>query len=163
MNTYNRTKFGTFFYNFTLKWGMKIDSFLFLYYFLMLTWGSLETIAGFFVFLFMIITKHKPHKNHRGFYFFVGDNWGGFSLGLTQIIANNMGDSWTQHTIAHECGHSYQVTYLGPFWFFFVAIPSQIRWSIDRYNIKHNKPRAAYDAVWFEGSATDLGEKVCNG
>lgn len=155
-----RTKFGCRMYLFTMKWGEWIDRVSFFYYLLMFTWGILEVIAGFFVFLFMLITGHKPHRNHRGIYFMFGNNWGGFSLGLTQVIANNMGNDWTLHTIQHECGHSYQVTYLGPLWFFFVGIPSQIRWFIDNYQIKHGLERIDYDAAWFEGSATDLGKEL---
>lgn len=81
-------------------------------------------------------------------------------MGLTQVVANDMGDVWTSHTIHHECGHSYQMTLFGPFWFFFVAIPSQVRWCIDTYKANHNLKRIDYDAVWFEGSATDLGEEL---
>lgn len=155
-----RTKFGKTMYSFTMKWGREIDKSPFYYYLLMFTWGILETVAGFFVFLFMVMMGYKPIKNHRGFYFMYGSNWGGFSLGLTQVIANDMGDAWTERTIRHECGHSYQVTYLGPLWFFFVGIPSQIRWCIDTYNCKHHLPRLDYDRAWFEGSATDLGEEL---
>lgn len=159
---YNRTKFGTFMYNLTMKIGRWLDKHSFFYWLLLFTNGIIETIASLFVLLFFILMGYKPHKNHKGVYFIYGNNWGGFSLSFVAVIADNMGSDYTKETIAHENGHSYQVCYLGVLWFFMVAIPSQIRWLRDTYNSKHNKPNIPYDLVWFEGSATDLGKEVCN-
>ena len=162
MENYKRTKAGEFMYNLTMKCGKWLDKHVVAYWFLLISWGFIECLAALFVMIFLLITGHLPHKNHRGIYFFIGNNWGGFSLGFIQVIANNMGDDWTNHSIRHECGHSYQVCLLGPLWLFIVAIPSQIRWSINYYNDKHHISNKPYDAAWFEGSATDLGEEVCS-
>lgn len=159
---YKRTKYGTFMYNLTMKIGKWLDKHAFFYWLLLFTNGILESIAGFFVALFFILMGHKPYKNHKGIYFMFGNNWGGFSLSFVAVIANNMSENYTKETIAHENGHSYQVCYLGVLWFFLVAMPSQVRWCIDTYKLKHNKKRIDYDAIWFEGSATDLGKLVCN-
>ena len=59
----------------------------------------------------------------------------------------------------HELGHTFQNAILGPFFIFIVAIPSAIRYWYRRFS-KKTKPE--YDAIWFEGSATSIGEYVYN-
>lgn len=156
-----RTKVGKFAYSFTMKWGRWLDKKPWLYWVLILTWGCLESIAAIAAAIVLAFSGHKKHASHLGCYFIAGNNWGGFSLGIVRVIAGNMSKEWTKHTIQHECGHAYQIAMLGPLWVFIVAIPSQIRWLIDRRRMKKKEEGIDYDAAWFEGSATELGEELC--
>ena len=61
--------------------------------------------------------------------------------------------------LAHESGHGIQNAIMGPLFIFLVAIPSAARyWYRElKFNRKGLTPPTAYDAIWFEGSATYLG------
>lgn len=157
-----RRGLGRLLYLISVRCGGFLDRHPALYWLLLLTWGCLESLAGCFVAVAMLMSGHRPYKNHRGWYFMAGDDWGGFSVGFIQVVANNMGESWTRHTIAHECGHSHQDALFGPLWLLLAALPSQIRWCIDRWQYRHGRPRTIdYDDFWAEKAATDLGEKIC--
>lgn len=134
-----------------------------LYWFLQLTWGLLATFLGFFVFLYAIIfRKHKIHKNGFSFIVEFRGNWGGLSLGPFAFCGNYSSSDvyWYEHTRAHEYGHSIQNIILGPLWLFIIGIPSFIRYGYRKwlYNVK-KEPLTDYDDIWFEGSATKIGEK----
>lgn len=77
-------------------------------------------------------------------------------MGYMFYVADNMGSDYTFETAQHECGHNYQNALLGPLFFFLVAIPSGIRYWYQR--LTPNKKHADYDAIWFEDSATKIGE-----
>ena len=63
-------------------------------------------------------------------------------------------------TRPHEFGHSLQNCLWGPLFPFVIAIPSATRyWYRDISAKKGNKPTTDYDAVWFEGQATEWGNK----
>ena len=156
-----RTKLGQFMYNITYKFSAFIDKHSWLYWLLILANGILETIIGCVIALGLILLGHRAHRNHSGVYFIIGNNWGGFSMGFVSVIADNMGETYTTRTIAHECGHSYQVCLFGILWFFVVGIPSQIRYLRDCYCKKNNKLCPEYDSIWFEGEATDFGRDYC--
>ena len=61
-------------------------------------------------------------------------------------------------TNSHEFGHSFQNAILGPLFIFIVAIPSAIRYWVMTFREKKGKSLKAYDLIWFEGSATSIGE-----
>lgn len=133
-----------------------------LYWFIQITWGLLATLLGLFVFLYVIIfRKHKIHKNGYSFITEFGGNWGGLSLGVFSFCGNYSKDNvyWFEHTRAHEYGHSIQNMMFGPLFIFIVAIPSAIRYHYQNYRSKRGLPNKEYDSIWFEGSATRLGER----
>lgn len=57
----------------------------------------------------------------------------------------------------HEYGHTFQNAILGPFFIFIVAIPSAIRYWYQEIRRRQYKHTTDYDLIWFEGSATDIG------
>ena len=59
---------------------------------------------------------------------------------------------------SHELGHTFQNAILGPFFVFVIAIPSAIRYWVRKFQQKKGKTLKDYDAIWFEGSATSIGE-----
>lgn len=128
-----------------------------LYFFLSLTWGIITTLAGFFTALVMLATGHKPRRWGYAWYFEVGKNWGGASLGPV-FIKDRTNDS--VHLKNHEFGHSIQNCYFGPLMPFIVGLPSSTRYRLRRFKEKVLKksPKTPYDSVWFESQASRLGD-----
>ena len=123
-----------------------------LYYLISATWGFIMTFIGCAVSLVLLIFRQKLYKFGNGWYFKIGNNWGGLDLGICFICGN---DSDTHHLKCHEAGHGVQNIMFGPLFPFLIAIPSAIRYHYR--NIK--KPTTKYDDIWFEGQATKLGVK----
>lgn len=126
---------------------------------LSLTWGLLMTLFGILGAIGMLVTGHKPKRFHYLIYFEIGEGWGGVNFGPIFFVSKGASLSTKQH----EAGHGIQNTMLGPLQPFVVAIPSAARyWYRDWvWNHDPDKYRALpdYDAIWFEGQATALGEK----
>ena len=100
-----------------------------------------------------------PKRFHYSLYFEVGEGWGGVNFGSIFIVCkDNDAD-----IICHEAGHGLQNIMLGVFFPFLVAIPSFIRYWYREYlvNVKKKDYDSLpdYDAIWFEGWATKLGNK----
>ena len=130
-----------------------------IFYLIQYTWGILMNIFGILVALFMLITLHKPHKFGPAVYFKCKKLEGfGFEAGVFFVIgADCDGDP----LMMHEAGHGVQNMIFGILTPFLCAIPSFIRYwyrEIKYYN-KGKVPPTDYDAIWFEGQATRLGEK----
>ena len=124
-----------------------------LYYILNLTWGLPLTLVGALVALGLIITGHQAKPHGGCLYFNIGHSWGGINLGLFFITDKND----YLPTKNHEYGHSLQNAAFGPLMIFLIAIPSAIRYWVFEWRKKHNRPSVPYDAIWFEGQATYLG------
>ena len=90
---------------------------------------------------------------------FTKSRFGGVSLGIVYFVDRS--NSYRLHT--HELGHTIQSMYWGPLFIFVIAIPSFIRYHyreyIRRTNTEKFRNLPHYDAIWFEGQATSLGEK----
>ncbi len=125
-----------------------------LFYFLNFTWGLPLNLGGLVVAFLMLITGHRPRRWGPCIYFNVGERWGGAEWGIFFITDKQ--DSI--HVKNHEMGHAMQNCYFGPLMPFLVSLPSLTRYWFRRLGEKMKKPsRKAYDAIWFEGSATRLG------
>ena len=130
-----------------------------MYYLLNYTWGILTTLAGWLAYAFIsiflkkyIVERGKFGKAH---YIMLGNNWGGFSLGVCFFVANGMSKEWTLHTQKHELGHTYQNAYFGLLMPFLITIPSVIRYWLFNTNLI----KGDYESAWFEAQATKLGGK----
>ena len=124
------------------------------YYTLSFTWGIVMTLVGLLMSFALLIAGKKPERNQYGIAFKVGKSWGGFSAGPFAVVCEDT----TQHTLNHEFGHSIQNCYYGPL-MIFVTIASVCRYHYFQWNRKHrpNKKLPEYDAIWFEGEASELG------
>jgi hypothetical protein len=107
----------------------------------------------------LLLTGHKPKQNLYGWYFNIGEDWGGVSFGFISIVAENP----SHHLLQHEFGHSIQNCIFGIFFIPVVAIPSMVRYWYRRYLVEMKNlsylDLPPYDSIWFEGQATLLGEK----
>lgn len=160
-----RSKIGSLMYSLTMSIGKFLGRHMWLYYLLNYTWGIIMTLIGWVVmFLCWLLLVKDVHKHGPSHYIMIGDNWGGLELGKCFLVADNMGESWTEHTKNHEMGHSFQNAIYGPFVIFLVAIPSACRYWYQTIARKRGKsfPSDWYDSAWFEGSATDIGDWYMN-
>lgn len=129
-----------------------------------LTWGVLDSIVGFFIFLFFCfrygfklqigyvahcIVVEVPHK--------VIDNGWGLSGGI--FIFSNTNSIWNRgYLLHHEWGHCIpQTLACGPLHPFIVTIPSVIRFWWRDHQSRKGVELPPYDSVWFEGTATQWG------
>lgn len=157
MTEYKRTKVGSFLYSFTMSAGGFLCRHPILAQILNATWGIIGVLIGAIMMLVVIILpKKKKSGSFNGFpYVMFGDNWGGLEGVIWFFVADNMGEDWTRHTMRHETGHAFQNAIYGPFTILLIGIPSMIRYWVRVVR----KSEIPYDAIWFEGSATDLGVK----
>ena len=158
-----RSKLGNFFYRVTAKSATFLMRHMWLYYLLNYTWGLLATVFGWVVLVFIKLFLNKHVVDYRKFgpcyYIMLFNNWGGLELGINFILANNMGDYWTLHTKCHELGHTFQNAIFGPLAIFMIYLPSAIRYWYQEFRSRKAKLNKAYDSIWFEESATDIGTK----
>ena len=129
-----------------------------LYYALSFTWGIIMTVIGILAAGALRIAGVKPTKEGPCWCFVVGKNWGGVSLGPVMLMSP--ANYAAGRTVKHEFGHSLQNCIWGPLFPFVIAIPSATR--LKYREIQQNKgtpPTTDYDAIWFEGQATEWGNK----
>lgn len=131
-----------------------------LWWILSLTWGLTMTLAGFCVALVLMLLGYKPKRNLYGWYFEIGeDGWGGFNLGPISLTCHYP----TRRLLNHEFGHSVHNCYFGPLVWFIITLPSVIRYWYREYLVncrgKKYSDLPAYDAIWFEGTATEIGAR----
>ena len=124
-----------------------------LFYILNFTWGLPMTLIGGIACLVFIGLGKLPTVHGGCLCFTKGKNWGGVSLGLVMIVSEQA----TENTKNHELGHALQNAVYGVFMPFIVSIPSAVRYWHRRGKDPATLP--LYDAVWFEGQATEWGNQ----
>lgn len=152
-----RTKAGNIMYSFLQKSTKMLIKHRWLYWLLNFTWGILTTLCGLLLSLAMLCIGKKLKRWHSIWYFQIFDNWGGMEMG-TMFLRDNSNYISTNN---HEYGHTFQNAILGPFFIFIIAIPSAIRYWYQEIRKRQHKPNVEYDLIWFEGSATDIGNNAC--
>lgn len=129
------------------------------YWLVQLTWGCFATALGLVGLIFFFLAGERVERVGPNLQVRVGRSWGGLSLGPINFTCTNV----SKQTILHECGHSRQNFFWGPLFLFVIGIPSVIRYWYREYQLKIKKINAwmlpDYDAIWFEGQATEWGYK----
>ena len=154
---YDYSKVGKFLYDLCFKGAKFLKKNRWLYYILMFTWGLLMSLIGLIVSLCLFIGAQKPYASFGIWKFEIKESWGGLDLGCMYIRDTTSVNSLDRH----EVGHTYQNCILGPLFPFIVAIPSAIRYWHRYFKVKKGEKVKPYDAIWFEGSATDIGDEIC--
>lgn len=107
--------------------------------FLHWTWGILQTVVGFIVFLIFIENRHIWYNG--AVITEIKGNWGGISIGMFAFVDNmpQGKEAYKSNLVKHEYGHTLQSILLGVLWVFIVAIPSLI-WAgcFKKWRKKHN-------------------------
>ena len=123
------------------------------------TWGLPMTLLGLTTMAVLLCFGYKPNRNMYGWYIEFGSNWGGVDLGPICVVNKNP----SRHTLNHEFGHAIQNCFFGPLFPFVIAIPSAARYWYREYLVHIKKKKYSdlpdYDAIWFEGSATRIGNE----
>lgn len=133
-----------------------------LYYLIHWTWGIVENIIGSILLIIFLCTGAKISKYRNAIQVQTKFNWGGsFEMGMFFFLGKNC-----QSTIPHEYGHTIQVLWWGPLFLFVIALPSAIRYWYREIIYKTDKEKyynlPEYDAIWFEGQASDIGKRASN-
>lgn len=149
-----RSKAGNFMFNILAKAAMPLIRHRWLYWLLNCTWGILTTLAGCLISLVMLCVGKKPERWSSTWHFKLGKHWGGLEMG-TMFLRD---ETSSVRLNSHELGHTFQNAILGPFFIFVIAIPSAVRYWVRIFQQKKGKTLKDYDAIWFEGSATSIGE-----
>lgn len=150
------SKAGKKLYDMCMKAAIFLHKNKWLYYILMFTWGLLMSLIGLIATLCFLIGGQKPHGIYGIWKFEVKERWGGADLGCMYVRDTTS----TEAVDRHEVGHSYQNCILGPLFPFIVAIPSAIRYWDRQRRIANGETLKPYDSIWFEGSATDIGDEL---
>lgn len=130
-----------------------------LFYILSFTWGFIMSFIGLWP-IMVCAFMGKVHVFHGRLYATIGKDWGGLELGCFFVCGENC---QTDHLCAHECGHGLQNIILGPLMPFIICIPSAIRYWYREIIWRKNREKyytlPEYDAIWFEGWASNWGHK----
>lgn len=142
---------------------MKIIIKQFLYTIWLCIWNFIPTTIGAFSWLICRFIGYET-KFYKGAIVTIVKNKkfnAGLNLGLFIFISEG-----AENLLPHEWGHSIQGCILGPLWIFLVGIPSTVRFwyreFIRKYNYDKYKILPPYDSIWFEKTATLIGNKYSN-
>lgn len=155
-NRYKHNKVAQWLFDYCKNGSIFLSKHMRLYYILNYTWGIIWTLIGLLITLGLLIGAQRPIPYEGIWYFQLGKYWGGFSIGCAFLRDKTSSKSIN----AHEYGHTFQNCLLGPFFIFIVIIPSAIRYWNQRIRASKGLDNKDYDAVWFEDSATTIGEYI---
>ncbi len=138
----------------------------FLYVLLQSTWGILQTLLGFILF---VIHARRRHYFYHGACVTVWKNPSSVSLGLFVFITEEpyfyeklkgeyTKEELSSRLLVHEYGHAVQSLILGPLYLPVMGIPSTL-WGFLPYcaKLRREKPRSYFD-FFTESWANGLGE-----
>lgn len=118
-----------------------------LYYGLQFSWGLIQNILGAFVALVLIWCGYEVEC--IGANVWIKSNFrGNFSLGVFVFVNK----SSSLYVLQHECGHSLQNCWYGPFALLCVSIPSLVRYWVRALK---KSPYSTYFDIWFEAQASN--------
>lgn len=139
-----------------------------LYYFCQFTWGIVQSLLGFMMFLLHIKDKHYTY---HGAIITQWKNKSSVSLGAFVFITstpyfsekyrNKISEKeLSQRLLVHEYGHTIQSLILGPIYLLIIGIPSTIWGFLPSLNKKRREKRISYFSFFTEKNANYFGEKV---
>ena len=135
---------------------MKSKLYLFLFYLLQWTWGIIQNVLGFFVFVFLCLKDSKRKIfMYKGTIVTMWEQKTSASLGM--FIFLGIAD---ERVLVHEYGHSIQSIILGPLYLPFIGIPSMIWCHHPTLRKLRRKGTYRYSSFYTEKWANHLGEKV---
>ena len=126
---------------------------LFIFYFLQMTWGIIQNVLGFLIWIYVLLTG--PKEERRFFYGALVTRWNleaSMSMGMFLFLGTD-----DERVIVHEYGHSIQSMLLGPFYLLIIGIPSFCWANSPHYVMSRKKGRYRYTSFYPERWANYLG------
>lgn len=121
------------------------------------TWGALQNLLGFLLFLKNIKCRHEFY--HGSVLTYHEGNWGGISLGAFIFVSGKRDGEWAKAATVHEYGHTIQSLLLGPLYLLAVGVPS-FTWCNCKKCIAYRKENdKSYYDLYCESWANRLGER----
>ena len=138
-----------------------------LFYLWQCSWGGLQTLLGFVIFL---INYRKPHSFFHGAIVTEWDIGGGLSLGPFIFLNKSLPrfreedrllsrEEVYDRMLVHEFGHSIQSMILGPLYLFVIGIPSLTWNKTPRLQNRRIAKERSYYSFYTEWMANSLGER----
>lgn len=136
--------------------------------FIQWTWGIIQTLAGFVVFLRYI---KSPHRYFKGVVQTVWPSGAGLSLGMFIFTPEEPAPDdqserakrerrYCAEVSIHEYGHTFQSILLGPLFLLVVGLPSAIWAGSKRFSRMRREKHIPYSSLFCEHWASSWGEKV---
>lgn len=132
---------------------------LFLYYLLQYTWGIIQNILGFLLYVVLSLRKKRRLRGlFNGARILSWDNNGSLALGRYIFISNYIVGNPIR-VIVHEYGHTIQSCILGPFYIPIIGIPSLLWAKMPNFRRNRLRGRYTYSSFYPEKWANHLGRK----
>ena len=122
-----------------------------------LSWGIIQTVFGFALFLKFKKCKHEIYKGSILTY--VPDDFGGISLGLFIFVNGTKNENWIESTRAHEYGHTFQSLILGPLYLLVIGLPSMYWCNNKKMREKRKCDNISYYNFFTESGANFFGTR----
>lgn len=146
---------------------LKFLKYLF-YILLQVTWGAVQTLLGFVVFL---LNVNRKHYFYNGAIVTQWKNKSSVSLGLFVFVTDEpyfyekLKDDYSKEQLSsmllvHEYGHTIQSLILGPLYLIFMGIPSTLWGFLPACAKKRKEKNVSYFSFFTERWANYLGETV---
>jgi len=137
---------------------MKSNINLYLYYFVQLTWGIIQNILGFLIWLTLSLID--PKTNRFIFNGAIVTRWKlktSSSIGIFIFLGQD-----DDRVLVHEYGHTIQSCILGPLYLIVVGIPSFIWCNMPLVKKIRRNRSLRYSSFYSEKWANYLGKKYTN-
>lgn len=137
-----------------------------LFFLIQLTWGIIQSLIGFVLFL---VNIRKMHYLYHGAVVTEWNSYSSVSLGLFVFVTGRRvrdrrsggvpPEELKRALLVHEYGHTIQSLILGPFYLPLIGLPSLIWATLPGYRARR-RGGLPYSSFWTERSANRFGEKV---
>lgn len=122
-----------------------------------LSWGILQSLLGFGLFIKYRKCAHEIYKGSVVTY--TSGGFGGISLGLFIFVNRAKDAEWTKSTRAHEYGHTFQSLILGPLYLLVIGLPSFYWCNSRKMKEKRKTESLSYYDFYTERGANFFGKR----
>ena len=128
-----------------------------MYYILQWTWGIIQNVAGFFVFLANFRRRHFRYNNALVTVW--NSKRGSMGLGMFIFISESAMCRNREFTLKHEYGHTIQSIILGPLFLPVIGLPSLLWAGLPVFRKNRERRSLSYYWLYTERWANFLGER----
>lgn len=130
-----------------------------MYYILQWTWGIIQNVVGFCVFLANV---RRRHFRYNGAVVTVRrSRYGSMGLGMFIFISESaMNSERREFTLMHEYGHTVQSIILGPLFLPVIGLPSLLWAGLPVFRKYRERRSISYYRLYTERWANFLGERA---